>query len=114
MTMLIMRALDKNFSNFFHGVAHKKTEPGRGSDQALSGRRRGAYRTRNVDPKALPQASSAFRSVRCENIPNIAPHIAAYISRMGMVYLRFAFGASTRMWAAKFHSTWLIDQHKSV
>jgi len=68
MTMLIMRALDKNFSNFFHGVAHKKTEPGRGSDQALSGRRRGAYRTRNVDPKALPQASSAFRSVRRENI----------------------------------------------
>ena len=68
MTMLIMRALDKNFSNFFHGVAHKEKEPGRGSDQALSGRRRGAYRTRNVDPKALPQASSAFRSVRRENI----------------------------------------------
>jgi hypothetical protein len=40
-------------------------EPGRGSDQALSGRRRGAgaYCTRNVDPKALPQASSACRSV---------------------------------------------------
>ena len=51
-------------------------EPGRGSDQALSGRRRGACCTRNVDPKALPQASSAFRSVVCENIPNIAPHIA--------------------------------------
>jgi hypothetical protein len=55
--------------------------------RSLSGRRRGAYRTRNVDPKALPQASSAFRSVRCENIANIAPHIAAYIRRMGMVYL---------------------------
>jgi hypothetical protein len=60
---------------------------GRGSDQALSGRRRGAYCTRNVDPKALPQASSAFRSVVCENIPNIAPHIAANI-RMGMVCLK--------------------------
>ena len=66
-------------------------EPGRGSDQALSGRRRGAYCTRNVDPKALPQASSAFRSVVCENIPNIAPHIAANI-RMGMVCLRFTLG----------------------
>jgi hypothetical protein len=62
-------------------------EPRRGSDQALSGRRRGAYCTRNVDPMALPQASSAFRSVVCENIPNIAPHIAANI-RMGMVCLR--------------------------
>jgi len=47
--------------------------------QALSGGRRGAYCTRNVDPKALPQASSAFRSVVCEDIPNIAPHIAANI-----------------------------------
>jgi hypothetical protein len=64
-----------------------KKEPRRGSDQALSGRRRAAYCTRNVDPKALPQASSAFRSVVCENIPNIAPHIAANI-RMGMVCLR--------------------------
>jgi hypothetical protein len=62
-------------------------EPRRGSDQALSGRRRGAYCTRNVDPMALPQASSAFRSVVCENIPNIAPHIAANI-RMGIVCLR--------------------------
>src|ERR1700730_16235245 len=58
-------------------------EPGRGSDQALSGRRRGAYCTRNVGPKAPPQASSAFRSIVCENIPNIAPHIAANI-RMGL------------------------------
>jgi hypothetical protein len=84
MTMLIMRHWIRIFPNFFHGVAHNEKEPGRGSDQALSGRRRGAYRTRNVDPKALPQASSAFRSVRCENIPNIAPHIAAYIRRMGI------------------------------
>jgi hypothetical protein len=48
--------------------------------------------TRSVDPKALPQASSAFRSDGCENIPNIAPQIAAYI-RMGMV--QTIFGAST-------------------
>src|SRR3984893_1275131 len=69
-----------------HELLNEK-EPGRGSDQALSGRRRGAYCTRNVGPKALPQASSAFRSIVCENIPNIAPHIAANI-RMGMVCLR--------------------------
>ena len=53
---------------------------------------------RPLYPKAPPQASSAFRSVRCENIPNIAPHIAAYIRRMGMVCLRFTFGASTLTW----------------
>jgi hypothetical protein len=77
---------------FARAAAHPSScstrkSPGRGGDQALSGRRRGAYCTRNVDPKALPQASSAFRSVVCENIPNIAPHIAANI-RIGMVYLR--------------------------
>jgi hypothetical protein len=68
-------------------LLNESKSPGAASDQALSGRRRGAYCTRNVDPKALPQASSAFRSVVCENIPNIAPHIAANI-RMGMVCLR--------------------------
>jgi hypothetical protein len=81
----------QNLVNLSRAAAHhellNEKEPGRGSDQALSGRRRGAYCTRNVGPKALPQASSAFRSIVCENIPNIAPHIAANI-RMGMVCLR--------------------------
>ena len=69
---------------------------------------------RYEDPKALPQASSAFRSIRCENIPNIAPHIAAYIRRMGIVCLRFTFGASTLTWTSQFHSTSLIGQRKCV
>jgi hypothetical protein len=44
--------------------------------------RRAIRLTRYVDPKVLPQASSAFH---CENIPSIAPHIAAYIRKIGMV-----------------------------
>jgi hypothetical protein len=44
-------------------------------------------RSHGLPPMAGVRASSAFRPVVCENIPNIAPHIAANI-RMGMVCLR--------------------------
>jgi hypothetical protein len=44
-------------------------------------------RSCGLPPMAGVRASSAFRSVVCENIPNIAPHIAANIM-MGMVCLR--------------------------